>query len=66
MANSTWRLMPGYYWIGWNSVMCIHIYSDHLVLEGVLQSFVVCYHHETRLLRSIVKSEVENEMEAEF
>jgi hypothetical protein len=48
------------------SVMVIHVFSDHLVSEEALRSSIVCFHHRTRLLWSMVKSVSENDMEAKF
>jgi hypothetical protein len=33
-VNSIGRLMPGDYWVGWNSVMRTHVSSNRLVLVG--------------------------------
>jgi hypothetical protein len=41
--------MPGDCWIGWYSVVHIHIFSDRLGSEGAWRSSVVCCHHGTRL-----------------
>jgi hypothetical protein len=62
--NSTGRLVPGDCWIGWDFVIRTYVFSYHLVLEGVLRIYVVCCHHRTRLLCSMVKSEAENVMKA--
>jgi hypothetical protein len=52
---------------GLDGIDCVHPYFlDRLVLEGALRSSVVFCHHRAHLLRSMVKSEVENGMEAEF
>jgi hypothetical protein len=63
-AYSIGRLMLGDCWIRWDSVMRAHIFSDRLAWEEALQIFVVCCHHGTCLLRSMVKSGAENDMEA--
>jgi hypothetical protein len=42
-----------------------HVFFGHLVSEGARRSSVVCCHHETHL-RSMVKSEAENDMVAKF
>jgi hypothetical protein len=54
--------MPGDGWIGWDSVVRSHIFSDRLVLEGALQSSIVYCYHETRLVWSMVKLETKNDM----
>jgi hypothetical protein len=65
-VNSIGCLVDGECWIRWDSVVRIHIFSDHLVSEGALQSYVFYCHHKICLLRSMVKSEMENDLEAEF
>jgi hypothetical protein len=33
--------MLGVFWIGWDSVVRTHNFSDHLVLEGALEALLV-------------------------
>jgi hypothetical protein len=60
-AHHTWKLLD---WMGFDRAhLC---FSDHLVSQGALRSSVHCCHHETRFLRLMVKSAMENVMEAEI
>jgi hypothetical protein len=64
-VNSIGQHTPGDCRIWWDSVVQPCFFSDQLVSEGAMRSFAVCFHRGT-CLRPMMKSVVENGMEAEI
>jgi hypothetical protein len=46
--------------------MRTHVFLDRLVSEGALRSSIICCHHGTCLVQSMVKLDAKNDMQAEF
>jgi hypothetical protein len=58
--------MPGDCLIGWYSVMCTHVFTLAVWFEREHGKSLLSIAMKKHVLRSMVKSEAENDMEAEF